>query len=140
MKLSRVTVVVALVALAACAGRTMSFDSLYITGQEIRQKGAQSAYEVVVNHRELIVVAGDVAFRGGYDLDGDNEQYWTPLLIVDGNPDVGDVTTRLRRIPAEEIALIRLIHASEVSAEDRRPQSAGGIIEITTLHGSRSRL
>lgn len=93
-----------------------------------------------MNHRELLVVAGDIAFRGGYDLQGESERYTEPVLIVDGNQDLGDVTTELRRIKAEEIALIRLIHASEVPPEERRPGTRGGIVEIATLDGPRSRL
>lgn len=140
MHLRRSVATAGVLAFAACAGQTTSFKSLYITGSEVREKGVETAYDVIANHRELIVIGDEIAFRGGMNLDGDNNRVYTrPLLIVDGNRDVGDVTTVLRRIEANDIALIRLLYASEVPPEDRRPEAIGGVIEITTLGRATSR-
>lgn len=131
--------VAGVVLIAACAGQTTTFTSLYIGGSEIRAKGAETAYDVIVNHRELIVASGEIAFRGGGNLDGENRRYTRPLVIVDGNRDIGDVTTVLRHIVADEIVSIRLLYASEVPPEDRRPEAAGGVIQITTRSVTTSR-
>lgn len=139
MNVSRLAAAAGLLALAACAGRTMHFTSPYITGQEIREKGAETAYDVLASHREMIVTGSEIRFRGGFDLDGDNWAYTTPMLVVDGNLDVGDATTVLRRIRAEEITLIRLVYASEVPPRDRRPEAIGGIIEVTTMQATSRR-
>lgn len=125
----------ALVSAACASGGTNhlpTFTGLYITSEEIAESGLESAYEVLANHREMIVTGSDIAFRGGNNLDGDNEFYTRPMVVVDGNRDIGDVTTVLRRIKAEEIALIRLVYASDVRADNRRPEATGGVIEITT--------
>lgn len=124
---------------AACAGGggAPSFTSLYITAEDLEGTGVESAYDVLAHHRELLVFGSRIAFRGGNDLQGENERYFEPLLIVDGNRDVGDVTTALRRIPAEDISSIRLVFASELGPEDRRPEASGGVIEITTRHSVR---
>lgn len=140
MDLRRLAAAAALVALVACAGKSTSFKSLYITGPEIRDSGVESAYDVLANHREIIIVGDEIAFRGGANFDGETERYSTPLLVVDGDRDLGDPTTVLRQIKAEDIALIRLIYASQVGPRDRRPQAAGGIIEITTQSTVGSRL
>lgn len=132
--------------LTACAsgGSVPTFTSLTITGSEIQDSGLETAYDVLASHRELLVTGDEVAFRGGYDLDTNDSRskpvggvrYYRPMIIVDGNRDVGDVTTALRRIPAQTILLIRLIYASEVPARMRRPEAAGGVIEITTREGA----
>lgn len=123
-------------ALGACASgasnRLPTFTGLYITSEEIAESGLESAYEILANHREMIVLGSDIAFRGGNNLNGENEFYTRPMVVVDGNRDIGDVTTVLRRIKAEEIALIRLVYASDVGPQNRRPRATGGVIEITT--------
>ena len=139
MRLRSLVAVAVVLTLASCAGRTTSFKSLYITGSEVREKGVETAYDVIVNHRELIVIGDEIAFRGGMNLDGDNQVYTRPLLIVDGNRDVGDATTVLRQIKADDIAAIRLLYASQVPPEDRRPEAIGGVIEVTTLGRPTSR-
>lgn len=125
---------------AACASgpsnRLPTFTSLYITGEDLRGTGVETAYDVVANHRELLVFGDEIAFRGGNNLAGDNQTYHRPLLIVDGNRDVGDVTTTLRHIPVEEIQLLKLVYASDVPPEDRRPEATGGVIEIVTREPS----
>ena len=54
------------------------------------------------------------------------------MLVVDGDFNMNDAITTLRRIPAEEIVSIRLYHQSMVPVRYRRPGAEGGVIEVNT--------
>ncbi|MYA34135.1 MAG: hypothetical protein F4164_12300 [Gemmatimonadales bacterium] len=138
---------VALMAAMACAGnpRPGTYTRLLITGSEIRDDGYRSAYEALTHHRQLIVLEGEISFRGGNDnpwtRDGSgrvqprgrmSQTYYVPLLVVDGDFNQNDAVTTLRRIPAEEIVSIRLYHQSMVPPRYRRPGAEGGVIEVNT--------
>lgn len=150
MRARSVAVVGTAILMAACAssGGVQTFSSMYITAGEIRESGAQTAYDILANHKEMLVTGSEIGFRGGNNLDSDepfsltsqpvgNQRYYTPLLIVDGGwEDVGDVTTILRRIRAEEILFIQIQYADQVPPMDRRPEASGGVIRITTKEGT----
>jgi len=138
---------VALMAAAACASnpRPGTYTRLIITGSEIREAGYRSAYEALTHHRELIVLEGEIGFRGGNDnpwvRDGSgrvqprprmSQSYHVPLLVVDGDFNQNDAVTTLRRIAADDIVTIRLYHRSMVPARYRRPGAEGGVIEVNT--------
>ena len=127
-------VTLGLVAVTACggtAGRT--FTRLSISPGEIRETTYETAYDILSHHRELIVFEDRIAFRGGDDRDGlDRQAYSVPLLVVDGDRDLNDPITVLRRLPADEIVVIELWRASMVPAEFRRPGWQGGVIWIRT--------
>lgn len=120
----------------ACAsgGRPGTFTSLEIGGDEIREIGYATAYEALVNHREMLVFAGELGFRGANDdaWASDSEAWFVPLLVVDGNFSQSDTITTLRRINASDILTIRLFKTSMVPPVYRRPGAEGGVIEITT--------
>ncbi|WP_420440680.1 hypothetical protein [Candidatus Palauibacter sp.] len=128
----------ALMAVAACASnpRPGTYSRLIITGGEIRDAGYRSAYEALTHHRELIIFEDRIGFRGGND--GSNlfgrqtQDYYVPLLVVDGDFNLNDAVTTLRRIPAEEIVSIRLYHQSMVPVRYQRPGAEGGVIEVNT--------
>ncbi len=137
----------ALMAATACASnpRPGTYTRLLITGSEIRDAGYRSAYEALTHHRELIVLEGEIGFRGGNDdpwvRDGSgrtrprprmSQSYHVPLLVVNGDFNQNDAVTTLRRIPAAEIVTIRLYHQSMVPARYRRPGAEGGVIEVNT--------
>ena len=127
----------ALMAATACAGnpRPGTYTRLIITGSEIREVGYRSAYEALTHHRELIVFEDGIHFRGGNDRTAfgrGTQDYYVPLLVVDGDFNLNDAVTTLRRIPAEDIVSIRLYYSSMIPPRYRRPGAEGGVIEVTT--------
>lgn len=128
----------ALMAAAACASnpRPGTYTRLIITGSEIREAGYRSAYEALTHHRELIVFEDRIGFRGGNDNPGlfgrQTQDYYVPMLVVNGDFNQNDAVTTLRRISADEIVSIRLYHQSMVPVRYRRPGAEGGVIEVNT--------
>ncbi len=128
----------ALMAATACASnpRPGTYTRLIITGSEIRADGYRSAYEALTHHRELIVLEDEIGFKGGNDsaalFGRQTQEYFVPMLVVDGDFNLNDAITTLRRIPAEEIVSIRLYHQSMVPPRYRRPGAEGGVIEVNT--------
>lgn len=121
----------------ACAsggGRPGTFTRLEIAGDEIREVGYGTAYEALLNHRELIIFDGELGFRGANDdaFGKDAEEWFVPMLVVDGNFNLNDTVTTLRRITADQILTIRLFKTSMVPPVYRRPQARGGVIEVVT--------
>ena len=147
-----VAVTLAALVAAACAssGRPGTYTRLVITGSEIREAGYSTAYEALTHHRELIIFEDRIGFRGGNDdmwvRDGQgrlrpqttNQDYHVPLLVVNGDSDQNDAVTALRRIPADDIVVIRLYHKSMVPPRYRRPGAEGGVIEVSTRLGGES--
>ena len=146
-RLAGIAMTLAAVALAACAssGRPGTYTRLVITGGEIRAAGYDTAYEALTHHRELIIFEDRIGFRGGNDDmwvrdpegrlrpdAGMRQDYHVPLLVVDGDFNQNDAVTALRRIPADEIVMIRLYHRSMVPPQYRRPGAEGGVIEVST--------
>ena len=127
---------VILMTVSACAGaaRPGEFSRLLITGTEIRDAGYDNAYEALTHHRDLIVFEDRIGFRGGADsaFGREAQEFYIPLLVVDGNWNLNDEITTLRRIPAEEIVNIRLYRASMVPPEYRRLGAEGRVIVVTT--------
>jgi hypothetical protein len=123
-----------LIAVAACgSGGGHTFTRLSISPGEVQESAYATAFEVLSHHRELIVFEDRIGFRGGGDLDGlDRQVYSVPILMVDGDRNLNDPITVLRRIPAEEIAAIELWRASMVPPEYRRSGWQGGVISIRT--------
>lgn len=123
-----------LVAVTACGGTAAyTFTRLSISPGEVRESTYGTAYEILSHHRELIVFEDRIVFRSGDDRDGfDRQNYSVPLLVVDGDSDLNDPITVLRRIRADEIGVIELWRASMVPAEFRRPGWQGGVIWIRT--------
>lgn len=127
----------ALMAAAACASnpRPGTYTRLLITGSEIRDAGYRSAYEALTHHRELIVFEDEIGFKGGNDrspFGRETQDYYVPLLVVDGDFNMNDAVTALRRIPSEDIVSIRLYYSSMIPPRYRRPGAEGGVIEVTT--------
>lgn len=128
----------ALMVAMACASnpRPGTYTRLIITGSEIREAGYRSAYEALTHHRELIIFEDRIGFRGGNDNSNlfgrQTQDYYVPMLVVDGDFNLNDAVTTLRRIPAEEIVSIRLYHQSMVPVRYRRPGAEGGVIEVNT--------
>ncbi|MDX1578179.1 MAG: hypothetical protein R3266_06830 [Gemmatimonadota bacterium] len=122
--------------LGACAGspREGVFTRLLISGEEIREAGYDSAYEALKNHRQLIVFEEEIGFKGGddYAFGRAAQGFYVPLLVVDGDWNLNDNATTLRRISADEIVSIRLYRASQVPPRYRRPGAEGGVIEVRT--------
>lgn len=137
-----IAMALAAVVMTACAssGRPGTYTRLVITGSEIREAGYSTAYEALTHHRELIVFEDEIGFRGGNDGAGVfgrmTQEFYEPLLVVDGDFNLNDAITTLRRIPAEEIITIRLYHRSMVPPRYRRPGAEGGVIEVSTRVGS----
>ncbi len=140
-KRTRQSVVIActmvLMAAAACASnpRPGTYTRLLITGSEIRDAGYRSAYEALTHHRELIVFEDEIGFKGGNDrspFGRETQDYYVPLLVVDGDFNMNDAVTALRRIPSEDIVSIRLYYSSMIPPRYRRPGAEGGVIEVTT--------
>lgn len=128
-------VLCAWVSACASSGGRRDYTRLVIDGDQIREDGWSTAYEALTHHSELIVFEDRIGFQGGDDRSGlgaDRQTYTVPILVVDGNLDLGDTITTLRRIPAEEIVRIRLYYASMVPPDYRRPGAEGGVIEVTT--------
>lgn len=126
-----------LVAATACAGnpRPGTYTRLVITGGEIREAGYSTAYEALTHHRELVVFEDQIGFKGGNDrspFGRATQEYYVPMLVVDGDFNLNDAVTTLRRIPAEEIISIRLYYSSMVPPRYRRPGAEGGVIEVST--------
>lgn len=123
-----------LVASSACgSGGGHTFTRLSISPGEVRASDYATAFEVLSHHRELIVFEDRIGFRGGADLDGlDRQVYSVPILIVDGDQNLNDPITVLRRMPAEDITVIELWRASMVPPEYRRSGWQGGVIWIRT--------
>ena len=121
----------------ACAsggGRPGTFTRLEIAGDEIREVGYATAYEALINHRELLIFDGQLGFKGANDeaFGRDAENWFVPMLVVNGNFNQNDTVTTLRRIRADQIMTIRLFKTSMVPPVYRRPEARGGVIEITT--------
>ena len=130
-----VTAMVLVAAACASNSRTGTYTRLLITGSEIRDAGHASAYEALTNHRELIVFEGQIGFRGGNDMStfgSATQEYHVPLLVVNGDFNLNDEVTTLRRIAADDIVSIRLYHTSMVPPRYRRPGAEGGVIEVST--------
>lgn len=130
-------VLIAAGTLGACAsgGGGRSYTRLLITPRDIAGTGYETAYEVLTHHRDLIILEGEIAFRGGDDRSGTGraaQTYTRPMLVLDGDQDLNDPITTLRQIPAGEIVSIRLWRASMVPPEYRRPGAEGGVIAIQT--------
>ena len=128
------------VVMTACAssGRPGTYTRLVITGSEIRQAGYSTAYEALTHHRELIFSEAQIGFRGGNDsaFGSGAQDYTVPMLVVDGDFNLNDAITTLRRIPADDILAIRLYRTSMVPPRYRRPGAEGGVIEVSTRLGS----
>jgi hypothetical protein len=106
-----------------------------ITGTEIRVAKYRTAYEALTHHRELIVLEGEIGFRGGDEsaFGRDSQEYFKPMLVVNGNFNMNDTITTLRHIPAENILAIRLYRSSMVPPKYRiRSESRNGVIEVNT--------
>lgn len=135
-----IAVSMAALAIAACAssGRPGTYTRLVITGNEIREAGYRTAYEALTHHRELIIFEDQIGFRGGNDsaFGSGAQRYHRPMLVVDGDFNLNDAITTLRRIPADDILTIRLYHASMVPPRYRRPGARDGVIEVNTRRGS----
>ena len=135
-----IAVTLAVMAITACAsaGRPGTYTRLVVTGSEIRQAGYSSAYEALTHHRELIIFEDRIGFRGGNDsaFGSAAQDYSVPMLVVDGDFNLNDPITTLRRIPADDILAIRLYHTSMVPPRYRRPGAEGGVIEVSTRLGS----
>ncbi len=121
----------------ACAsggGRPGTFTGLEIAGDEIREVGYETAYEALTHHREMIIFGGELGFKGANEdaFGKDAEEWFVPMLVVDGNFNQNDTVTTLRHITAEQILTIRLFKTSMVPPVYRRPQARGGVIEVTT--------
>jgi len=121
----------------ACAstGRSGSYSRLFITGAEIRENGHETAYEALTRHRELVIFEDRLAFEGGDDRSGlgrDKMTYTVPMLVVNGDYNLNDAITTLRRIRAEDIISIELFYASMVPPQFRRPGAEGGVISVIT--------
>ncbi|WP_420634517.1 hypothetical protein [Candidatus Palauibacter sp.] len=132
-----IAAIMVLMMAAACAsaGRPGTYTRLVITGSEIREAGYQSAYEALTHHRDLIVFEGEIGFKGGNDrstFGRETQDYYLPMLVVDGDFNLNDAVTTLRRISADEIVTIRLYYSSMVPARYRRPGAEGGVIEVNT--------
>jgi hypothetical protein len=123
-----------LVAFTACgSGGGHTFTRLSISPGEVRESTYGTAFEILSHHRELIVFEDRIGFRGGADLDGfDRRSYSVPILVVNGDRNLNDPITVLRRLSAEEISVIELWRASMVPPEYRRPGWQGGVIWIRT--------
>ncbi|WP_419948449.1 hypothetical protein [Candidatus Palauibacter sp.] len=136
------TVAMTLVAMAmtacASAGRPGTYTRLVITGSEIREAGYGSAYEALTHHRELIIFEDRIGFRGGNEtaFGSAAQDYYVPMLVVDGDFNLNDAITTLRRIAADDILAIRLYRSSMVPPRYRRPGAEGGVIEVSTRLGS----
>ena len=115
-----------------------TYTRLVITGSEIRQAGYSTAYEALTHHRELIFSEAQIGFRGGNDsaFGSGAQDYTVPMLVVDGDFNLNDAITTLRRIPADDILAIRLYRTSMVPPRYRRPGAEGGVIEVSTRLGS----
>ncbi|MFQ5689226.1 MAG: hypothetical protein ACE5HQ_03020 [Gemmatimonadota bacterium] len=111
------------------------FNSLYITSADLEGVRYKTAFDVLAHHRRLLIQEGEIAFRGGANLDGENKRYSLPLIVVNGDYYLGSPTTVLRLIPTRNIAVIELIYASEVGPRLRRPEASGGVIQVTTKDG-----
>ncbi|MYG19916.1 MAG: hypothetical protein F4208_10225 [Gemmatimonadales bacterium] len=128
----------ALMVAMACASnpRPGTYTRLIITGSEIREAGYRSAYEALTHHRELIIFEDRIGFRGGNDNSNlfgrQTQDYYVPMLVVDGDFNLNDAVTTLRRIPAEESVSLRRYHQSVVPVRGRRPGAEGGVIEVNT--------
>ena len=121
--------------LACASSGSGRYRRLVISGDEIRADGFGTAYEALTNHREILIFDGRLAFEGGDDRSGlgrDRLEYTVPMLVLNGDDQLTDAVTILRRIPASDIVVIRLYYASMVPPEYRRPGAEGGVIEITT--------
>ena len=123
--------------LTACASapRPGTYTRLVITGAQIRADEYHTAYEALTHHRELIVLEGEIGFRGGDEsaFGRSAQEYFKPMLVVNGNFNLNDAITTLRRIPAENILAIRLYRSSMVPPKYRlRSESRNGVIEINT--------
>ncbi|WP_425155390.1 hypothetical protein [Candidatus Palauibacter sp.] len=137
-----IAMTMAVMAMAACAssGRLGTYTRLVITGGEIREAGYGTAYEALTHHRELIIFEDQIGFRGGNDGVGvfgrATQEFYVPLLVVDGDFNLNDEITTLRRIRADDIVMIRLYRQSMVPPRYRRPGAEGGVIEVSTRPGS----
>jgi len=109
-------------------------DHLQRELDEIREAGYRTAYEALTHHRELVIFEDRIGFRGGNEeaFGREAQEYFRPLLVVDGNFNLNDAITTLRRIDAADILSIRLYRSSMVPPEYRRPEARGGVIEVST--------
>ena len=135
-----IAITMAVMAMAACAssGRPGTYTRLVITGGEIREAGYGTAYEALTHHRELMIFEDRIGFRGGRDsaFGSSAQRYHVPMLVVDGDFNLNDAVTTLRRIRADDIVMIRLYRQSMVPPRYRRPGAEGGVIEVSTRPGS----
>ena len=120
----------------ASAPRTSgTYSGLIITGEQVREDGYATAYEALTHHRDIIIFEGQVAFEGGNDSSGTGRAkttYTVPLLVVNGDYNLNDAVTTLRRIRAADIISIRLYYRSMVPPVLRRPGAEGGVIAVET--------
>ncbi|GEM_PF-6152232 len=119
----------------ASAPRSGTYTRLVITGAEIRAAKYRTAYEALTHHRELIMLEGEIGFKGGDEsaFGRGAQEYFKPMLVVNGNFNLNDAITTLRRIPAENILAIRLYRSSMVPPKYRvRSESRNGVIEVNT--------
>ena len=119
----------------ASAPRPGTYTRLLITGAEIRAAKYRTAYEALTHHRELIMLEGEIGFKGGDEsaFGRGAQEYFKPMLVVNGNFNLNDAVTTLRRIPAENILAIRLYRSSMVPPKYRiRSESRNGVIEVNT--------
>ncbi len=120
----------------ACASspRAGSYSRLVVLGDEIRTDGYSTAFEALTHHRDIVLIEDQIGFRGGYDsaFGRSAQEFYQPLLVINGNYRTNDPITALRRISAEDIVTIRLYKASMVPPLYRRPGAEGGVIEVTT--------
>ena len=128
---------VGIVISTACASapRPGTYTRLVITGAEIRAAKYRTAYEALTNHRELIMLEGEIGFKGGDEsaFGRGAQEYFKPMVVVNGNFNLNDAITTLRRIPAENILAIRLYRSSMVPPKYRvRSESRNGVIEVNT--------
>ncbi len=134
----RVVLLFLFVISTACAsgggGHPGTYTRLVITGDEVREAGYRTAYEALTHHRDLVVFEQGIGFKGGNEeaFGREAQEYYVPLLVVDGNFNLGDVITTLRRIDAADIVTIRLYTSGMVPPLYRRPGAEGGVIELST--------
>ena len=90
------------------------------------------AFQHARNNREFYGRYATVDLVRGFVRTREAQEYYVPLLVVDGNFNQIDAITALRLIAASEIVAIRLYKSSMVPPMYRRPGAEGGVIEVTT--------
>ncbi len=124
------------VLLVACGGKSASYGDVYLSADDIRVDTDATAYDVLANHRKLIVTESGIGFKGGSGSAADNT-YYVPRIVINDDVLIQNPILVLRLIPADDVKEIRLYYADEVPIQYRVLSTAGGVIAINTKSGTK---